>query len=389
MEFYEPKNYAQIDLGALRKNFEFLKNRIKEKSPKTEPICVLKADAYGHGAAKCAKALISAGVEFFAVSDISEALELRCVDSSIKILILGYTKPQNVPLLIKKNIIQEIHDESYGKALVESIKKAKASGELSENARLSVHIKLNTGMNRLGFSAYEDKLSDSVFEILSLSREKELSLEGIFSHFMCADSLDDRESEGQKARFDKALLMLKENGLNLKAHLSNSAGSIRFGGTGYDYARLGIALYGLSPSPEMAGPIIKAGELLPVMQLFSSVSQVKELKKGTSVSYGATYTAEKDMKIAAVSIGYADGFIRDFSGGEVIINGKRAKVIGRVCMDQMLVDLDGIEAKEGDRVTIYDESGENIEALARRANTISYELVCLVGKRVPRIYINE
>ena len=380
-EFYACKNYAQIDLDAIAANYKLLCSELKEKSPEASPICVVKADAYGHGAAECVRTLLSLGADFFAVSDISEALEIREVSPTAKILILGYTVPSNAPLLIEKNIIQALHSIPYAEKLSEAIKESQKLGRLDENAKLSIHIKVNTGMNRLGFSLCEDSIDSSVEEILSLSKIKEFSLEGLFTHFACADMPESEMSDKQSERFFRAYNALKERGLVLKTHISNSAGSLRFGSRGCDYVRLGIVLYGLAPSGEVGHSGLK-----PAMQLFSSVAQVHILKKGESLSYGATYTAEKDMRVATVSIGYADGLIRACSGGSFIIGGKKAKIIGRICMDQCIVDLGDIEASEGDTVTVYDESGENLESLARTANTINYELVSILGKRVYRKY---
>lgn len=380
-QIYEYKNYAQIDLDAIAENYKLLCAELKEKSPKASPICVVKADAYGHGARQCVSALLSLGADFFAVSDISEALEIREVTDTAKILILGYTPPANAPVLIKNNIIQTLHSIPYAEKLSEAIKESQKRDELDDNAKISLHIKLNTGMNRLGFSVCDDTFDTSIKEILSLRKYEEFSLEGLFTHFACADMLGTEMTERQVECFFCAHNALKEKGLSLKTHVSNSAGSLRYGSQECDYARFGIVLYGLCPSDEVGHKALK-----PAMQLFSSIAQIHVLKKGQSVSYGATYTAKKDMRVATVAIGYADGLVRACSGGSVTIGGKKAKIIGRICMDQCIVDLGDIEASEGDRVIIYDQSGENMEEFARTAKTINYELASIVGKRVLRKY---
>ena len=379
--FYAYKNYAQIDLDAIAANYKLLCAELKKKSPQASPICVVKADAYGHGAPECVRTLLSLGADFFAVSDVSEALEVRRVSPTAKILILGYTEPSNAPLLIEKNIIQTLHSMPYAEKLSLAIKESQELGELDADAKLSLHIKLDTGMNRLGFSVCDDSFDSSVEEILSLRKFEEFSLEGIFTHYACADMADDMMSDTQSRLFFCAHNALKNKGLDLKTHISNSAGTLKFGSRGCDYVRLGIVLYGLSPSGD-----VRHFGLTPAMQLFSRISQVHTLKKGQSLSYGATYTAEKDMRVATISIGYADGLIRACSGGSVIVGGKKVKIIGRICMDQCIVDLGDTEASEGDIVTIYDKSGENIESLARAADTINYELICLLGRRVYRKY---
>lgn len=365
------KNYAEIDLSALVSNFSLLTQNARKFSPDASPICVLKADAYGHGARKCVRALISAGADFFAVSDIGEALELREETKTAKILILGYVMPENAPLLSQYNIIQTVHSFEYAKELCDALK--------DENAKLSVHIKLDTGMSRLGFSTDGD-FSSSLCEIEKILSLEKLSVDGVFSHLACADDYNSPLTEKQICRFQSAVSILRERGFNGCTHLSNSAGSIRFGALGGDFFRLGISLYGFG-----AGEVSLSG-LLPVMRVYSTVAQVKTVKKGEFVSYGATFSPDKDMRVATVTFGYADGLLRKCTGASLIINGKKAKILGRVCMDQCIVDVDAIDVKEGDRVEIYDASGENTKEIAKHIGTIEYELLCLVGKRVPRIY---
>ncbi len=381
---YEYKNYAQIDLSALKSNYELLKKRVAEDGSEAKPICVLKADGYGLGAIECAKALCSVGADFFAVSDICEALELRSECKTAKILIFGYTAPKNAPILVKNKLIQSVHSLEYGRELASALRECKERGELPKDAKLSLHIKLDTGMGRMGFLAYEEEVSSSVEDICYLCDEKELSLEGLYTHFACADIEGSNESEKQAERFWRAHELLSEKGLSLKTHVSNSAGAIRYKSLGCDYVRFGISLYGFPPSPEM-----RLSGIRPAIQLFCRISQIKTLKKGRSVSYGGLYTAEEDMRVATLSIGYADGLPRASTGASVIINGQRAKIIGRICMDQCMVDLGDIEAREGDLVTVFDESGENAENIAKTANTIIYDIITGLRKRVYRVYKGE
>jgi alanine racemase len=378
---YEYKNYAQIDLSALKDNYRLLSQMIAKDGSKAKPICVLKADGYGLGSVECARALSSVGADFFAVSDICEALEIREVCRKAKILIFGYTSPKNAPILIENSFIQSLHSLEYGRELASVIREAKAKGELPEDAKLSLHIKLDTGMGRMGFLAYEEETSASVEDICALTKEEELSLEGLYTHFAMADDMTSSESERQAERFKHANELLKKRGITLKTHISNSAGAIRYKALGCDYVRFGISLYGFPPSPEMA-PI----GVRPAIQLFCRIAQIKTLKKGRSVSYGGLYTAERDMRIATLSIGYADGLPRASTGASVIINGNRARIIGRVCMDQCMVELGDIEAREGDLVTVFDESGENTNEIAKTAGTIIYDIITGLRKRVHRKY---
>lgn len=377
---YDTKNFAEINLTALTHNFTLLSRRIRKAN--ASPICVVKADAYGHGALTCVRALSAAGADFFAVSSVQEALEVRRAAPDAKILILGYTRPANAPLLARQRIIQTVHNISYAMYLNTAMDAAKAAGTAPQDARLTVHIKTDTGMNRLGFPLNPTDRENSLREILSMTKFEHLSPEGIFTHFACADEPDSHLTDEQLERFLYAVQSLKTQGLSLATHASNSAAALRFGSLGFDFVRLGIALYGLPPSDEVA-----CNGLCPVMSLYSRISEIHTLRAGESVSYGARFTAEKDMRIATVSIGYADGVLRACeNGGSLIVGGYEAPLVGRICMDQCMIALGDIEAYEGDIVTVYDESGRNIRRLARAAGTIPYELLCLTGLRVHRQY---
>ncbi len=380
---YDTKNYAAVNLTALTHNYRTLLRALKKRDPHAEAICVVKADAYGHGAAACVRALGAAGARFFAVSDIAEALEVRSILKDASILILGYTRPSNAPLLAEKNIIQTVHHAEYARYLQTALDAAVSSSLLKRGTRLKIHVKLDSGMNRLGFSIGEADFDRSIAEILALRTHENLAPEGIFTHFACADEPSSPMTDAQNRRFKEALDRLAENGMHLASHASNSAAAIRFGAMGYHYARLGIALYGIPPSPEVSLPSLR-----PVMSLYSRISEIHLLRKGESVSYGARFTAPRDMRVATVAIGYADGILRACEdGGCFIIGGKSVPIIGRICMDQCMVDLGDTEAYEGDTVTIYDAKGENLSRLASAARTIPYELLCLTGRRVHHRYI--
>ncbi len=382
---YDTKNYAEINLAALIHNYKVLCRHIHRENKDAEAMCVVKADAYGHGMEESVGALLSAGANFFAVSDISEALAVRRVSETARILILGYTRPANAALLAKNHIIQTVHNANYAFYLDTALDAAKSTGEIPADARLSVHVKLDSGMNRLGFALNDTDFDRSLEEISALSALKNVNLTGIFTHLACADEPQSSMTEEQEMRFSHMRQALRSRGLDLPSHVANSAAAIRFGSMGGDFVRLGIALYGIPPSDE-----VTLQGLCPVMGLYSRISEIHLLRKGEAVSYGGRFVASEDMRIATVSIGYADGLLRACgNGGTLIVNGQYAKIIGRICMDQCMIALGDIEAYEGDRVTVYDRSGENIRRLARAADTIPYELLCLTGRRVHRQYIRE
>lgn len=380
---YDTKNYADINLTALTHNYRTLLRMIRKKDPLADAICVVKADAYGHGAAACVRALSAAGAHFFAVSDIAEALEVRSILKDASILILGYTRPSNAPLLAEKRIIQTVHNAEYARYLQTALDAAVSSSLIARDARLPIHVKLDSGMNRLGFSIGTPDFDRSITEILALRAHKNLAPEGIFTHFACADEPTSPMTDVQNCRFMAALDRLSANGMQLASHAANSAAAVRFGAMGYCYARLGIALYGIPPSDEVTLPALR-----PVMSLYSRISEIHTLRKGDSISYGARFVAPRDMRVATVAIGYADGILRACEdGGCFVIGGKPVPIIGRICMDQCMVDLGDAEAYEGDPVTVYDAKGENLTRLANAARTIPYELLCLTGRRVHHRYI--
>lgn len=364
------KLWAEIDLGALVGNYK----RICELSG-TDVIPVIKADAYGHGAVEAMLALIDVGARFFAVSSVAEAIELRLalddkkISDKIDIIILGYTPEDNADLLSKYDIIQTVFSLSYAQDL---------SRALPSGAKVRVHIKLDTGMNRIGFD------TTGVSDIALAARLENLVCEGIFTHFACADEHKSKLTELQLRRFDEAVKKLENQGITFKVkHICNSAGIMRADVSKYDAVRAGIILYGMPPSDEfdMTG-------LETVMSLKARIAHVHTLKKGESVSYGATFTADKDMEVATIPAGYADGFIRAYKGATVSVNGKECPVVGRICMDQFMIDVTDAGVLSGDVAVLFD-SREKINTLAKLSDTISYETLCLIGKRVPRVYIEK
>ena len=377
---YLKRAWAEIHLDRIAENYENYKKALGDK---TEVMCVVKADCYGH----CDKAIVpflenELKVKWFAVSNIEEAQRLR--DSGIKgeILILGYTPPEAAQRLCELNIIQAVTEPSYAVELC---------GNLEERQNLRVHVAIDTGMTRIGLHSGDlGEIKQQLAEIISM---KKLSVEGMFTHLCVADSDIPSDVAYTKAQIDKILALdelLKADGINLSTvHYLNSAGGLYHNNGRSDLARLGIILYGLMPNADLPVPM----PLSPVLELKARVAQVKEIKAGEFVSYGRTFRAEKPMKLATVTIGYADGYSRLLSNkGEVLISGKRGKIVGRVCMDQLMCDVTGIDVKANDIATLIGSDGnETITAdgLAAVYGTIGYEVVCGISKRVPRVIIKN
>lgn len=381
------KIWAEIDLGALRANYRALTQTIKASSPHCRPMCVVKADAYGHGIDACVDALIAEGCDFFAVSSIEEALAVRQVcrshNSDADILILGYTPADEAPTISRCSITQTVFSLEYAREL---------SAALGDSGRLlRVHMKFDTGMNRLGFPAHsDDEIERSAVEVAAAAALPGIKAEGAFTHFSRADEIGgESRTHQQNQRYLRLLSRAREMGAELPlAHVCNSAATLRFPEYHMDLCRLGVLLYGAEPSDIFDLPV------RPVMRLCAQISQIHTLRAGEALSYGGTFVAEHDMQIATIPIGYADGFIRAYSGADAVIYGKgntecdtplgHGRVIGRICMDQCMLDLGNTPAQAGDTVVLIGMPGQ-LEALAKLAGTISYECLCLISARVPRV----
>lgn len=379
MDFVK-RTWAEISLEAIKHNFKEIKSRIDGKA---KICCVIKADGYGHGAVEVAHLYEKLGADFFAVSNIDEGIEIRNSGCTLPMVILGYTPVNDVKRLSEYNISQAVFSLEYAKSLSEECVK--------NNCSVKIHIKIDTGMSRIGFMCQEFPRDDnSIKEINEACNLPNLELEGLFTHFCVSDEADEgREfTRSQYEKFNYVKEQLEKSGLDIKiCHCSNSGAIEDYSETYCDMVRAGIILYGLAPSGKLQGKF----DLIPAMTLKTAVAYVKELKKGATVSYGRTFTAEKDMKIATVPIGYADGYIRsNAKDGYMLVNGKKAKIVGRICMDQTMLDVTDIEnVNTGDEVIVFGtgENGEpTADLIAQNTDTINYEVVCLVGKRVPRIY---
>lgn len=375
MEFLH-RTWAEIDISALKHNFKIL----KQNSNGSKIMAVVKANAYGHDASQIAPILQQQGADWFAVSNIDEAISLRKCGIEKPILILGYTPKEKVSQLHKYDISQCVYSKDYAELLSDIATK--------ENKKIKIHIKLDTGMSRIGFDCRNDNLPGASDAVLC-AKMQGFIFEGVFTHFAVADrnqSQEDGFTDEQYSRFNKTIKIFKENGLTPDlCHCCNSAGFILDDDKHLSLSRIGISLYGLSPSSDLETNL----DLIPVMTVKSVVSMVKEINEGDTVSYGRTFKADKKVKIATITAGYADGYPRLLSNkGYVLINGKKANIIGRVCMDQMCVDVSGIDnVKIGDEVILFGKELV-VDRLADMIGTINYEIVCGILPRVPRIIKN-
>lgn len=383
-DLFEKHCWAEIDLDAVRSNFSLIQNTVGG------PVAaVVKADAYGHGAAVVAPVLEQAGAAAFAVSCLAEAKHLRRHGIRKPILILGYTDPACARELAAGCITQAVFSEEYAAAL-----SAAAAGI---GAEVHCHFKVDTGMGRIGFCARTD-FSAAVAAMERCTALPGLRFTGIFQHFAVADSVTEENvayTEEQHTLFLKVVERLKQDGISLNTvHCANSAAQMRHPEWRCDLTRAGIILYGLDPSTE-----VHFDGLRPPMTLKAMVTYVKELAPGQSVSYGRTFTAATPRTVATVCVGYADGYPRMLSGtqggGVMSVHGRPAPVLGRVCMDQTLVDVTGIPGvRMGDEVTVFGPDNaalgaDTADTIAEKTGTINYEIVCGIARRVPRIYLQS
>lgn len=373
---YARRTWAEIDLDALDQNYR----AACALAGGRRVMPVVKADAYGHGAVEVVKSLEQCGADYFAVSGLDEACQLRASGVKANILILGYTAPEDFPKLISLDITQTVMDAAYAAAL--------SDAGVSAGCRVRVHIKADTGMARLGFDARQPAALDAAAdEIVRVSRLPGLFCEGIFTHFATSDEPRMAEfAEKQLALFRGLLSRIEERGVQFSIpHTSNSGAIFSYPAARFEMVRLGISLYGMYPgTPE-------TGVLKPVMRLVTTVAQVHSLRVGEPVSYGCTYVADSDRTVAVLTAGYADGYPRLLSGrASVTIRGRRCPVLGRVCMDQMIVDVSGVDGvRAGDEAVLFGGNADEPSAgeLAEMIGTIHYELFCGISARVPRVYL--
>ena len=367
--------YAEINLDAMCSNVSQALERMKP----AKLMAIIKTDAYGHGAVRSAKALDEIGVYAFGVATPGEALELRRAEIKNPILILGYVFEEYFDRMIENDIDLALFDLNTAKLLNSHAEK------LGKKAR--VHIKADTGMGRIGFQPC-DESAEIIKEIAALNN---IEIDGMFTHFACADSKDKASVNRQIERFTNFVAKVKSEGVSLPiVHCYNSASIVDFDKPLFDMVRCGIITYGLEPSDEVSKTNIK---LQKVMSIKSHVAYVKKVSAGFTVSYGSTYVTDKETEIATIPVGYGDGYPRTLSNkGMVLIGGHFAKIIGRVCMDQFMVDVTGLGVSRGDEVILMGSDGENsitAEEIGDLSGRFNYELVCDINKRVPRVYIKN
>ena len=365
--------YVKIDLDAIVNNFR----NIQEKAG-APVMAVVKADAYGHGAVPIAR-ILEPECAFFGVSSVAEALELRRAGIEKPILLLGHTPAQCYPVVIEQNVRVGIYSYDEAKLLSEAA--------VRQGKTAVFHFTVDTGMSRIGFQVTQEA-ADLCAEIAKMPG---LQAEGMFSHFATADTVDLTRTRQQAERFAAFDEMLKARGVDIPVrHLDNSAGIMQFG-SHYDMVRAGIILYGLYPSDEVDPQLLK---LQPVMSWHTTVSHVKTLEPGREISYGGTYVTTRPTIVATIPAGYADGYRRSLSGKfYVLIKGQKAPILGRVCMDQFVVDVTHIpDVQVGEGVVLMGTDGDetiSAEAIAEAATSFNYEQVCDVSRRVTRVYIRD
>ena len=388
-ESEERKTRAEIDLSALRHNYRLLHGIVTEKDPHVRVIAVVKAEAYGHGAPACVSVLLDEGCDFFAVSCIDEAEAVRRIcdeeQKEADILILGYTQPSLAYRIARYNLIQTLLSENYALLLHNA----------ATNAGVTVrtHIAVDTGMNRIGIPAHSDEeLSAAVAAIMRIRGFQNLNIEGMFTHFARADEDEggegDRLTDLQADRYENLRRALEDRNVPIPFHhLCNSAAAVRRPQNRANGVRLGILLFGASPSEQIHLP------LKPVLKLKTVISHLHKLLPGESVSYGGDFTADSQRLIATLPIGYADGFLRSYSGASVTVEtdeGPRVcPIVGRICMDQCMIDVTDTGAQAGNTVTFFGNAPEELSKYACRANTVNYECLCLLSSRVPRLYYDQ
>ena len=383
MEQFLKRTWAEIDLNKIEKNYDICRSMLRDG---VKMMGVIKADGYGHGAVVYAEIFSKKGCEWFAVSNLDEALQLRAAGIETPILILGFTPAEKADELAFNHIAQAVYNSEYAAAL--------SQNAVKQGVQVNVHMKVDTGMSRIGF-LYQDSEDDAatIDEIENACKLPGLYAQGIFQHFAVADCGEQGEvyTRLQYDLFLDVIRRLQKRGIDFELyHCCNSAGASEYRDLQLNMARLGIVIYGLTSSDLVK----EQWGIELVMSVKSVVAMVKEIEAGTTVSYGRTFTAEHDMKIATIPIGYADGYTRRLSGNgaRMIINGAYVPIIGTICMDMCMVDVTGLDVKAGDAVTVIGKEGDKAvtaDEVAAKSGTINYEITCDISKRVPRVYVRD
>ena len=369
---------ACIDLDAIQNNIQKLKQITDKKS---KFMAVVKADGYGHGAVRVAQKAFQSGADWLGIARLNEAVELRKAGIEAPLLVFGYIHPAQAAMIKDLDLVATVYGLKMAKAL-------SAKAKLL-NKPIKVHLKIDTGMGRVGMVIEKTARKQVLKKIEEIVKLPGIDLKGIYTHFAAADCKDRRYTDLQIELFASLVDDLKKKGIELETcHAANSAGIIGFPGSHFDMVRAGISIYGLYPSGEVDQSKVK---LTPAMTLKSIVTAVREVPKGFCVSYGMTHKTRKKTRLASVPVGYADGFSRRFSSnGTLLVKGHRAPVVGRICMDQTMIDVGDIpDVSPGDEVVLIGSQGDETlgaDELAERINTINYEIVSALTPRVKRIY---
>lgn len=380
MDAQMKRTWAEVDFDKLAHNYHALRGLAPAG---TKYLGLVKADAYGHGAVPVAKKLEELGADYLGVACLDEAIEVREAGVKTPILILGCTSSIYAAELVKYNITQACYDLEYAKEL--------SAGAQKAGGTITVHIQCDTGMTRLGFMCHEETMEKSASEINEAVKLPGLKAEGIFTHFSDSDGSEEYTML-QFGRFQDIIQRVRDLGYEFEIrHCANSAATLLYPATYLDMIRPGIVQFGHFPDAKMDHALC---DLVPVLELKSRVATVRDVPANTPVSYGRTNTLTRPSRLAVIPVGYGDGFCRGFSNKlTVLINGKKLPIVGRICMDMCMVDVtDAPDVKEGDVAILYGSDGTNdqpVEAGAEIMNTISYELLCVLTKRIPRIYLNK
>jgi alanine racemase len=373
----EKRTWAEVDLDAIAHNIREIR---KITNPNAQIMAVVKADAYGHGFLEVTRTLLENGADRLAVAVLQEGKQLRSRGVTVPILLLGASMENDIDDIINFDITPSVCSYEFAKAIsYVSEKKEKIT---------KIHIKLDTGMSRIGFVVSENN-SQIIDEIEKITKLPYIEVEGIFSHFATSDEQDDSYTRLQFSRFMSVVQALEKRNIHIPIkHICNSAGIMMYPEMHLDMVRPGIILYGLYPSNEVDKTRL---DLIPAMTLKSKITFVKKVEAGRGVSYGKEYITNKVTKIATVPIGYADGYLRKIAKeGKMIVHGKKVPIIGRICMDQCMIDVSDVHNIErGDEAIIFGREGITIDDLAQWLDTINYEISCVIGKRIPRIYTKD
>lgn len=377
METLRPRVVAEVNLNAIKHNYGEIRKHVPSE---VEMMAIVKADAYGHGSVQVARLLQEQGVNRFAVAIVKEGEELRQSGITSPILVLGYTPRADIKALIENDLTQTVFSYDMAKIISDE------AGRLGKT--VNVHIKVDTGMGRIGFLSSPQ----SIEEVRMISKLPHINLEGIFTHFSTADEEDTTYTKKQWDIFEGFLTELRDIGIEIPViHAANSAAIMCHSYADLNVVRPGIILYGYYPSDYLKGKVL---DLEPAMTLKTQVVHVKELPEGSYIGYGRKYYTQRKTKIATIPVGYADGYSRNLGNkGRVLIRGQYAPIVGNICMDQFMVDVTNIKGVSlEDEVVLFGRQGEReipVEEIASMLGTINYEIVCMIGKRVPRVYVRK